>query len=146
MRWVLKHIYKNHLSRCAQPEPRCAHRPITRPTDSLGGRQPLLKTGAGRCAHRDSGCAHRARERCFLIAILTGASSGDTSDSCSDVHGDVDSCGDASGGDGNPLMKYVACAYHNCNRPSRELDVPKAVCCALCLVPTDPTLDSLHYV
>ena len=52
--------FKNRLSRCAQPESRCAHRPaITRPTtDSSGGRKPL-KAGAGRCAHRDSGCAHR---------------------------------------------------------------------------------------
>ena len=56
--------FKKHLSRCTQPESRRTHRPITRPTDSLGGRKPL-KTGAGRCAHRDSGCAHR--ERCFLV-------------------------------------------------------------------------------
>ena len=56
--------FKKHLSRCTQPESRRTHRPITRPTDSVGGRKPL-KTGAGRCVRRDPGCVHR--ERCFLV-------------------------------------------------------------------------------
>ena len=66
--WLLDQVAsftssKKYLSRCTQPESRRTHRPITRPTDSLGGRKPL-KTGAGRCVRRDSGFVHR--ESCFL--------------------------------------------------------------------------------
>ena len=52
--------FKKKIPRGAQLESRGTHRPIARPTDSLGGRKPP-ETGAGRCAPRDSSCAPRGR-------------------------------------------------------------------------------------
>ena len=61
---------KKHLSRCAQPESRCAHRPAP----VLSGFLPPKKSVGrviGRCARRDSGCAHR--ERYFLNELKVAA-------------------------------------------------------------------------
>ena len=37
-------------------------------------------------------------------------------------------------------MNYVTCAHHNCNRPSRQPDVTRALCCARC----QPAPHSMH--
>ena len=55
--------FKKQLSRCAQPEPRCAHRPAPVLSGFLPPKE-LVGRVIGRCAHRDPGCAHR--KRCFL--------------------------------------------------------------------------------
>ena len=52
--------FKKYLPRGTQLESRGTHRPITRPTDSLGGRKPP-ETGAGACVPRNSSCVPRGR-------------------------------------------------------------------------------------
>ena len=52
--------FKKYLPRGTQLESGGTHRPITRPTDSLGGRKPP-ETGAGGFVPRSSSCVPRGR-------------------------------------------------------------------------------------